>query len=305
MQERKAPQAWRTRRLRLVLTVGLTLALGACGGGTGSDSVPQSSAAGTGGNRVEAMAAQEAPSGLVITALTKVSETRVDRTNFDFAFKVSVRNPGNTAYGNVTATLTTVAAGASIIDGSASLGTVAAGATVVSSDTVTIRQDRTKPFDASALVWRFEGSSGSTPQAQIAALEDSGAIPKLERGNTLQGTDADADGVRDDVAAYINGQFTAPAQKAAAVQAAKSLQAALLVAPGDTTAAKAASLRIANAVNCIYARFPMTGSTPPGKVVTDLEAVITNTKQRLLAYLAYNKALDGTTSGLPQGDTCE
>ena len=37
----------------------------------------------------------------------------------------------------------------------------------------------------------------------------------------------------------------------------------------------------------------------------ELEGVTTNTKARLLAYLAYNKALDGTSSSLPVGDTCE
>lgn len=38
---------------------------------------------------------------------------------------------------------------------------------------------------------------------------------------------------------------------------------------------------------------------------TDLEAMTTNTKKRLLAYLAYNKARSGTVSTMPKGDTCD
>lgn len=40
-----------------------------------------------------------------------------------------------------------------------------------------------------------------TPKEQVVALETSGAIPKLDRGNTFVGTDANANGVRDDVEA--------------------------------------------------------------------------------------------------------
>ncbi|MDR3177415.1 MAG: hypothetical protein LBT96_00370 [Campylobacteraceae bacterium] len=36
-----------------------------------------------------------------------------------------------------------------------------------------------------------------------------------------------------------------------------------------------------------------------------IASMTTNTKARLQAYLKYNKALDGTASSLPRGDTCE
>ena len=42
---------------------------------------------------------------------------------------------------------------------------------------------------------------GSSPQAQIAALETSGTIPKWERGSDLAGTDANRNQVRDDIEA--------------------------------------------------------------------------------------------------------
>lgn len=251
------------------------------------------------------MAATEPADDLVVTGLTKVSEARVGRTDFDYVFKVSVRNASTTPYQGVALALTSAGPGATVIDGSVTVGNIAAGAVTLASDTVTIRQDRTRAFNAATLVWTIAGTPDSTPQAQLAALEDAGTIPKLERGNVLAGVDLNGNGIRDDVEAYISKQFTDPAQRAAALQTAKGLQAALLVNPQDRVAAKAASLRLGDAIHCIYVRFSITGPTPPGKVVTDLEAVTTNTKQRLLAYLAYNKALDGTTSALPEGNTCE
>jgi hypothetical protein len=90
------------------------------------------------------------------------------------------------------------------------------------------------------------------------------------------------------------------------MQAARALQATLLVDTQDITAAKTASRQVMYSIKCIFSRFPGPPSSPdPDRVVDELEGVTTNTKARLLAYLAYNKALDGTSGSLPEGDTCE
>lgn len=167
-------------------------------------------------------------------------------------------------------------------------------------------QDRAQVFDPTALTWRIEGTTSTSPQAQLAALEASGAIPKLERGNTLQGIDVNANGIRDDVDAFINAQYPVPSQRAAALQTAQALQAALLVNQQDIGAAKEASRRVSNGVNCVFSQFSGgLNSKEPARVVKELEGVTANTKPRLLAYLAYNKTLNGTSSALPEGDTCE
>ena len=84
------------------------------------------------------------------------------------------------------------------------------------------------------------------------------------------------------------------------------MQAAIDVNKSDLTEVKALSIKATRAVNCIYSKFDGTlGSKQPALVVEELRAVSTNTKARLLAYLSYSKALDGTSGALPEGDTCE
>ena len=45
--------------------------------------------------------------------------------------------------------------------------------------------------------------SALTPTQKITKMEDSGELPKLERTNTVEGFDADKNGIRDDVDTYI------------------------------------------------------------------------------------------------------
>lgn len=145
-----------------------------------------------------------------------------------------------------------------------------------------------------------------TPKQEIQSLEDQGALPRLDRSSDVQGTDINANGIRDDVETYIATNYTSTLQRAAAEQFARVIQSAMLVDKTDAVATKAIALRGSKAVNCIYGHFDgNAGSKQPAAVVEELKSVSTNTKARLLAYLAYSKALDGTTGALPEGDTCE
>ena len=158
------------------------------------------------------------------------------------------------------------------------------------------------------------GSGGSetppdvqkTPKEQIAALETSGSIPILERGITIAGTDANADGIRDDINDYIDSNYSATPRRAAAMQSAKALQKALLVDTTDIIVVKEINREIAQADNCIYTQFDgNNNSKQPAQVSQEIEAITTNTKERLLAYLAFSKSLDGTSWAMPEGDSCE
>ncbi len=153
-------------------------------------------------------------------------------------------------------------------------------------------------------------SSPTTPRTakeSLQALETAGDIPALERSASVAGTDANADGVRDDVEAYIRTQYASASapQRTAALQYARGMQAALLVDPADGTAVKAVKRQLSRANHCLYARFDSSSAVQPAAVGAQLRAVTTNTKARLLAYLAYSKALDGTSWAMPEGDTCE
>jgi len=140
----------------------------------------------------------------------------------------------------------------------------------------------------------------------VQALEDSGSIPRLDRSASVAGTDADSNGVRDDVDSYIAANYTSATQKRAAQQFAGVMQSAIVVDTTDLATVRTVAIRGSRAVNCIYTRFDGTsGSKQPLAVVEEIRAVSTNTKARLLAYLNYSKALDGTAGALPEGDTCE
>lgn len=145
-----------------------------------------------------------------------------------------------------------------------------------------------------------------TPQQQLAALEANGSIPKLDRSSALAGTDSDGNGVRDDIDVFIDANYVSRPQRAAARQVASSLQAALM---SDLTSRKdilAISIRSGRAINCIFRIFDgKNGSKIPDAVANEIESMTTNTKARLLKYLAYSKALNGESLSLPNGDTCE
>lgn len=145
-----------------------------------------------------------------------------------------------------------------------------------------------------------------TPQQQLAALEVNGALPILDRSPSLAGPDANANGVRDDVDAYIAENYTVPVVRAAVQQMAGTLQSKLLVDLTDSAAVHALSVRSMAAVNCVFDRFEETNSpSSPEMAIKDIQSITMNTKQRLLKYLAFSKSLDGTTMALPKGNTCE
>lgn len=141
-------------------------------------------------------------------------------------------------------------------------------------------------------------------------MENTGELPKLDRTNTLTGIDADNNAIRDDIDAYIAQHYTNPVEKKAVGQLAKALQKAILVgATADDEArrieAKKVSLKVAKGIDCIF----YTNTINPSfdvNIVYQMESLMTNTKERLMAYLTFDKALDGTASKLVNGkETCD
>ena len=145
-----------------------------------------------------------------------------------------------------------------------------------------------------------------TAAEKIAALEDRGELPRLDRSASLAGPDVDANGIRDDIDIYIASQTYTQVQKTALQQLAKATQLAITANPADRDAVDAINLKDARAVNCAFAQFPASaGAGLAGKVAGDIERISTNTKERLLAYLRFAKASDGVVLPSPEGDTCD
>ena len=93
---------------------------------------------------------------LRVVSLEKVGETRVDRTTYDYTYRVHLRNEGSDAAANVNARLTGAPAGTAIVDGKMVAGTIAAGATVAPADQIVLRINRTIAFQPEALVWDIQ-----------------------------------------------------------------------------------------------------------------------------------------------------
>jgi hypothetical protein len=145
-----------------------------------------------------------------------------------------------------------------------------------------------------------------TPQEKIAQLEAQGQLPQLERLPLVAGIDIDNDGVRDDIAEHIRRTYTEPVQYRAAMQMARAFQLALLVDVHDAMELQRASEASNRAIVCAISAFPGSeGRITRGRMLRELESMTTNTKERLQAYLAYNKAQSGSVSVEPEGDTCE
>ncbi|MDO8344909.1 MAG: hypothetical protein Q7T48_17040 [Cellvibrio sp.] len=109
-----------------------------------------------------------------VVALNKLSETRIDRTTYDYVFSVTVQN-GAQVVNNAAQTLTASGAGTTIIDGSVLLGDLVSGEQVTPADTIKIRHNRSLPFDQSALVWSASGtlvSSSSSSAANTVLLSE-------------------------------------------------------------------------------------------------------------------------------------
>ena len=146
-----------------------------------------------------------------------------------------------------------------------------------------------------------------TPQEKIVQLEASGQLPQLERLPLLGGIDADDDGVRDDIALHIERTYSDPVQRRAAMQMARAFQATLLVNTHDHLALREASEAVGRAIACIHrGGFPGKSDGAQGSQMRrEIRDMTTNTKERLQAFLAYNKAMSGSVWTPPEGNVCE
>ena len=142
-------------------TVGLALTLGLVGCGGGDSATADNGAFAT----KRALSATTAP-GAAVVAVIKVSETRVSRTVYDYVFKVSVQN-GTLAQLGVAANLTAVGTGTTIVDGGSVIGDMDANALVASTDTITLRHDRTYTFDQGALKWNVTSTASAGTISEV------------------------------------------------------------------------------------------------------------------------------------------
>ena len=149
------------------------LTLGSCGGDNAALETSQRTAP-----RMKALGISPTATAH-ISAITKISEVRISRTVYDYIFAVTITN-GSIAQTDIVAELVSTGSGATIIDGVSRVARLARNESVVSGDRITIRQNRTIPFDASLLEWRISGALN--PDSAIATIDSTGGTIQTPSG---------------------------------------------------------------------------------------------------------------------------
>ncbi|MGF6440562.1 hypothetical protein [Paraburkholderia youngii] len=133
----------------------------------------------------------------------------------------------------------------------------------------------------------------TTISQAIAQAESSGKIPTLNRDDTVAGPTTN--GVRTDIAGYINSLPDTAVQKKAMLQEAATIQLALTVDTTSQTALLDVDTKMTKAINCLYTQY---GEQLAQSKAQDLEKVTVNTATRFAAYEKFNNAMSGKTSKL-------
>ncbi|KYN84582.1 chromosome partitioning protein ParA [Vibrio cidicii] len=134
--------------------------------------------------------------------------------------------------------------------------------------------------------------------------------PLLDRSNSLTGPDTNQNGIRDDIEAFIDAlEVTEPVRNVLKQKARYSQEAISHDFESVTDENEMLSYKISEKYNKVlacydYLKVPVEDSTQVSRTV---RALTYNTKARTLAYLAYNRLLNGTGSKLlsPEERYCE
>lgn len=101
-----------------------------------------------------------------VVDLVQLSEVRVSRTVYQYQYALGVRNAG-VDLTDVKVQLTAVGGGTTVVDGQTTVGKLAEGETGWPNDTITVRHDRTVPFNRDALIWVVTGIEAIPMEARL------------------------------------------------------------------------------------------------------------------------------------------
>lgn len=146
--------------------------------------------------------------------------------------------------------------------------------------------------------------SGGEPRSvaeALRAMDNSGGYPQLNHDETVAGPDANRNGVRDDLDAYIDSLPDTPAQKAALRQTVAALTRSMTADHQNEASTEEVSRSIANATTCLFERY---GPGIASDKSNEMEKFTVNTKNRFRAYAAANAAASGHVIPLPRDSGC-
>lgn len=150
---------------------------------------------------------------------------------------------------------------------------------------------------------KYFGAPSETPPGEAAEQQALAmGLPSLDRSASILGPDANANGIRDDIEAWIAARNDRTAeQKAAMMWYAKSLQAEM-AAPRTPEAALGAVIAKTRAAECLSTRFSSFDDyVNTAQLIRDYTR---NTPERVREFMALDRLLGGQSWSLPNGDTC-
>ena len=148
---------------------------------------------------------------------------------------------------------------------------------------------------------------------QLEALEKSGELPALDRSTDIAGPDADRNGIRDDIDAYIAALPVSEPVKRATRQRARVQQRiqsinlndrSALMSLADASMASTACMS-STILDGVAAELQSKILREGHAITFKIQAITANTPERADRYMAYTRALDGTTTTYPTGKVCE
>lgn len=150
----------------------------------------------------------------------------------------------------------------------------------------------------------------SATAQKIEQLEATGVLPKLDTSPSIAGPDANANGIRDDIDRYIELQNYPLEVKPAVLQEARSYQQVItanLADPNSVEAAKLAGQRATRCLSRTLRQWPLSddGIADVWKISDKIKALTLNTKARLLAWIEFDKKMDGQVFSSIKGEVCE
>lgn len=158
----------------------------------------------------------------------------------------------------------------------------------------------------SALLWLLllAGCSAGSPEAGVKAISvadafkslvATGKYPDLDRTGTLLGIDTNKDGIRDDIARYLDTLNLDASERHAADKLAFAFHRILIVDLNDREARLGAAKLLGDGLDCLI--FTKRSHRNKNLIVLDdqLEGYEFNTMKRTRVYLKFNQVLSGET----------
>ncbi len=182
--------------------------------------------------RARGSAALLAGLGIALASSADVSVVRYDlvgtqrasRTLFDYTYQVTFTNTGG-AIKNTVGTVSSNSTSTVVVDGTSVIGALSAGETTQSYDTITIRQDRLKPFTPGSLQWQFSSDMNNhAPVARASADALSTSVGQVVLFDGTASTDADFDPL-----SFAWGVLNAPQGSTTVLERAQGSRAALRI----------------------------------------------------------------------------